>query len=255
MTMKNILITGAASGIGRSTAQYFASKGWYVGLYDVNISGLETLSREIGNRNCCYKVMDVSSISSVKNAVEHFSKKTGGVMNVLFNNAGIIRMGPMDSINIGDSHKIIEVNLKGILNCIYASLNLLKTTDDSCIINMSSASSLYGTANMAVYSATKAAVSSLTESLNLEFKKYGIFITDVRAPFVETPLLEQKSQAPSIKKLGINLTPAEVARVVYKSVKRKKVHNNTRGIMKLQMLLMIPLPEFIKIKILKSKLD
>lgn len=255
MKKKSILITGAASGIGRATALYFAKKGWYVGLYDVNIKGLESLSMEIGAQNCCFKIMDVSSISSVKKAVEHFSGNTGGLMNVLFNNAGIIRMGPLESINVGDAHQIIDVNLKGILNCVYSSLNLLKQTNNSCIVNMSSASSLYGTAQLAVYSATKAAVSSLTESMNMEFERHGIFVTDVRAPYVETPLLEQKSKAPSIKKMGVKLTPADVVEVIYRATNRRKIHNNTKGIRKLQLLLMIPLPEVIKVKIIRSKLE
>ncbi len=254
MIKKNILITGAASGIGRATALYFARKGWYVGLYDLNLKGLESLSREIGNNNCCYQDMDVSSLATVKKAVEHFAKNTGGSMDVLFNNAGIIRMGPLDDINISDSHLIIDVNLKGILNCVYLSLPLLKKSDDPCIINMSSASSLYGTANMAVYSATKAAVSSLTESLNLEFDRYGIFVTDVRAPFVETPLLAQGTKAPSIKKLGINLVPEDIAQAVYKAALRRKIHNNTKGIRQIQLMLMLPLPEIIRKRILKYML-
>lgn len=248
---KCIFITGAASGIGRETALFFANKGWYTGLYDVNTKGLETLSKEIGTDNCCYKRMDVSDIVSVKKGIDHFSKHTNYRMDVLFNNAGIIRMGPLENISISETYNIVNVNLIGILNCIYEGLDLLKKTKGARIINMSSASSLYGTPHLAVYSATKAAISSLTESLNLELEKYGIFVNDVRALYVETPLLDQKVKAPSIKKLGVRLMPRDIAKVVYMATTSGKIHNDTKGIKPLLFLLMIPTTEFLRNKILK----
>ena len=254
MMKKCIFITGAASGIGRATALHFSRNGWYVGNYDLNIRGLESLGREIGEDKCCYQIMDVTSMDSVKKAVEHFSENTNGRMDVLFDNAGIIRMGSMESIDIDDTYKIIDVNFKGVLNCIYSSLDLLKNTENSRIINMSSASSLYGTAHLAVYSATKAAVNSLSESLNLELERHGISVSDVRAPYVETPLLEQTTRAPSINKLGVKLTPEEVAEIVYRAANGRKIHYNTKGIKQLQLLLMIPIPVFIKTKILRFML-
>jgi NAD(P)-dependent dehydrogenase (short-subunit alcohol dehydrogenase family) len=164
---KTIFITGAASGIGRSTAVFFARKGWFVGAYDVDEQRLASLCEEIGEDNSCYRKTDVSDLGGVREAVEHFSGFTGGEMDVLFNCAGILRMGPHAKLPIEEQYLIVDVNLKGILNCINASFELLKRTEGARIINMSSASSLYGTAELAVYSATKAAVSSLTESLNL----------------------------------------------------------------------------------------
>jgi NADP-dependent 3-hydroxy acid dehydrogenase YdfG len=237
---KCILITGAASGIGRATALLFANKGWYVGLYDMNGKGLEALSREIGHGNCCYKTMDVSNTQSVRKGIEHFSKNTGGKMDVLFNNAGIVIMGPLENIDIKEEFRVIDVNLKGVLNCIHASLGVLKNTKESRIINMSSASSLYGTAYLAVYSATKAAISSLSESLNLELGQHGIFVSDIRAPYVRTPLLEKDVKAPSIEKLGIGLVPNDVAKTVFKASKSRKIHNDTRGIKPLLVLLILP---------------
>jgi len=126
---------------------------------------------------------------------------------------------------------------------------LLKNTKQSRIISMSSASSLYGTAHLAVYSATKSAISSLTESLNLELDRYGIFVSDIRAPYVNTPLLEQDVKAPSIEKLGIHLVPEDVAKMVFKASKSGKIHNDTRGMKQLLFLLM--LPGFVRNKIIK----
>jgi NAD(P)-dependent dehydrogenase (short-subunit alcohol dehydrogenase family) len=247
---QTIFITGAASGIGRSTALFFARKGWFVGLYDLDEQGLASLSEEIGDDKSCYRKMDVTDFPSVREAVEHFSSFTEGEMDVLFNCAGILRMGPHAKLPIEEQHLIVDVNLKGILNCINASFESLKRTKGARIINMSSASALYGTAELAVYSATKSAVSSLTESLNLEFERYGIYVNDVRAPYVDTPLLQRNVKAGSIDKMGIKLKPEDVSKVVWRASKRKRLHNNTKGVA--QLVLMLSLPTFIRREILKA---
>ena len=247
---ETIFITGGASGIGRSTALFFASKGWFVGAYDIDENGLASLSEEMGEDNSCYRKMDVTDFGSVREAVEHFSNSTDGEMDVLFNCAGILRMGPHAKIPLEEQYLIVDVNLKGILNCINASFDLLNRTEGARIINMSSASALYGTAELAVYSATKAAVSSLTESLNLEFERYDIHVSDVRAPYVDTPLLQRDVKAVSIDKVGIRLKPEDVSEVVWRASKRRKLHNNTKGVGPL--VLMLSLPSFIKRKILKT---
>ncbi len=235
-----ILITGAASGIGRATAILFAKNGWYIGLYDVNAKDLGTLAREIGHENCCHKAMDVTNIVSVRKGVEHFSRNTGGRMDVLFNNAGVVWMGAFDEIGPEKQSLVIDVNLKGVINCTHAALRLLKDTKSSRVIIMSSASSIYGTPYITVYSATKAAVSSLAESLNLELGRQGIFVCDVRAPYVRTPLLEQKIQAPSIGKLGIHLVPEDVANTVWKAAHGCRLHNDTKGMKPLLFLMLLP---------------
>ncbi len=247
---ETIFITGAASGIGRATALLFARKGWFVGAYDRDEKGLVSVCKEMGEDNSCYRSMDVADFGSVREAVEHFSSFTGGEMDVLFNCAGILRMGPHAKLPIEDQYLIVDVNLKGILNCINACFELLKRTEGARIINMSSASALYGTAELAVYSATKAAVSSLTESLNLEFERYDIHVSDVRAPYVDTPLLERNVKAGSIEKMGVSLKPADVSEVVWKASKRRRIHNHTKGVGPL--VLMLSLPSFIKRRILKA---
>ena len=249
---ETIFVTGAASGIGRSTALLFARRGWFVGSYDIDEQGLASLCEEMGAGRSCYRKMDVTDLRSVREAVEHFSRFTGGEMHVLFNCAGILRMGPHAKLPIEEQHLVVDVNLKGILNCINASFELLKRTKGARIINMSSASALYGTAEFAVYSATKSAVSSLTESLNLEFERYDIYVNDVRAPFVDTPLVHKNVKAESIDRIGIRLKPKDVSAVVWRAAKKRKLHNNTKGVG--QLVLMLSLPTFIKREILKALL-
>jgi NADP-dependent 3-hydroxy acid dehydrogenase YdfG len=222
---KCIFITGAGSGIGRETARFFASKGWFTGLFDIHEARLSSLAREIGPVNCCRRIMGVTRIVDVQEAVKFFSDSTGGRMDVLFNCAGILSMGPHAGTPIEVQKTIVDVNFCGILNCINAGFDLLSATQGGCIINMSSASSVYGTPELAVYSATKFAVSGLTEALNIEFEPHGIRVSDVSAPYVRTPMItDAKTRAGSVDRLGIRLTPQQVAAVVWKAAHGNRVH-------------------------------
>jgi NAD(P)-dependent dehydrogenase (short-subunit alcohol dehydrogenase family) len=250
---KNIFITGAASGIGRETALFFGQKGWFVGIVDVNEEGLLSLKSEIGEDNCCHALMDVTDLDSVDKAVKAFAEKTGGKMDVLFNNAGIASMGPNEDIAIEDQHKIVAVNFTGILNCIHKSLPYIKDTPGARIISMCSASAIYGIPELAVYSATKRAVKALTEALDIELEKYGITVSDILVPYVRTPLVTDADvKAFSIEKMGINVEPRQVAETVWKAAHGSKIHWHMTRALKLLLALFWIFP-FAKRSIIKSQ--
>ncbi len=225
MTQSNIFITGAASGIGLETARLFARKGWFVGITDVNDDGLAALAREIGEDRCFAAVMDVTRPETVRRALDGFAERTGGRLDVLFNNAGIARMGPFDEIVLEDQLKIVDVNLKGAVTVTHLALPLLKATPGSRIISMASTSAVYGVPELAVYSATKHAICGFTEALDLELGPYGIAVSDVLAPYVRTPLVTKaERQAYSVQKTGINLVPEQIAALVWKAAHRHRLH-------------------------------
>ena len=95
---KSIFITGGASGMGRETAKLFAGKGWFVGAFDVNESGLKTLEQELGSDNCLVRRLDVTSKPDFDAAVAAFSDETSGKMDVLFSNAGIGESGWFEDV-------------------------------------------------------------------------------------------------------------------------------------------------------------
>jgi len=222
---KSIAITGAASGIGKATAEMFFSKGWYVGLFDINEKDLTSLFSKFDEKSACMRKMDVSDPESVKDAIHFFSEKTDGKMNVLFNCAGILQMGHHEKIPLKTQKKIVDINLTGMLNCIDASFHILKNTDGSRIINMSSGSAIYGTPELAVYSSTKFAVRGLTEALNIEFEDQGIWVCDIMAPFVNTPMIMKAVQkASSVSNLGVWVSSDQVAGIVWKAAHGRRVH-------------------------------
>ncbi len=221
---KSIFITGAASGIGRETALLFAKNGWYAGIFDVNESGLKNLETQIGKENCFSGVMDVTVPESVEKGLGAFAEKTGGKLDVLLNNAGIIKFGFFEDVDLQIHQRIVDINFKGCLNCAYYALKYLKRTQGSRIINMSSASSIYGLPDFSVYSATKHALSAMTEALNLELEKDGVFVCDIKPPYVNTPLLAVKEDVFSIKTMGIHMESAKVAGIVWKASHQDKLH-------------------------------
>jgi len=226
MNKKTIVITGAASGIGLETALLFAKNGWFTGLFDVNQAGLDDVAARIGPENCFSRVMDVADVNSVKDGIEAFAQKTGGKIHVLLNNAGILKFGLFENVPLQDHLRIIEVNLMGCITCIFHCLNYLKQTPGARIINMSSASSIYGIPDMSVYSASKHALSAMTEALNIELARHGIHVCDIRSPYVKTPLLDSPEEVYSIKTMKVLLTPASVAKRVWRAAHRQKLHWN-----------------------------
>lgn len=225
MDKKSIFITGAASGIGRETALLFAKNGWFTGLFDVNEDGLKALAGEIGKGNCCWKKLDVTDEASYKAAVDFFGGHTGGKMNALFNNAGIMRMGSVEDVPLSDQILTLRINVEGVVIGIYCALPLLKGTKDSVILSMSSASALYGVPDLSVYSASKFAVRGLTEALNIELERHGIRVTDIMPLYVNTGMVSsQKNKAGSLEIFGAKLTPHLIAEYAWRAVHGKKVH-------------------------------
>lgn len=218
MTQSAIFITGAAKGIGRATAEYFAQRGWRVGVYDVNESGIQELVRQLGPDRAMGGVLDVCDAAACQRALEAFCKSTGGRLDVMFNNAGIASVDKFENVAIAKAHAIVDINLKGVINGCYAALPHLQRTLGSALINMSSASAIYGAPNLAVYSATKFAVKGLTEALDIEWHGYGIRVMDIGPLFVNTPMVAQFENNPkSFQKLGLHLQPEDIAEAVWKA--------------------------------------
>ncbi|MEL6414482.1 MAG: SDR family oxidoreductase, partial [Pseudomonadota bacterium] len=187
---KSIFITGAASGIGAETARLFHSRGWFCGLYDIDEAGLKAVAEEIGAENCHVATLNVVKREDWAAAMMGFGKATGGKMNVLFNNAGIGRHGWFEDIPPEEADLVVDVNVKGVINGIYASIPLLKETDEARIVNTASTAGVVGSPRLAVYSATKFAVRGLTEALDVELSGLGIRCTSLMPWFIDTPILD-----------------------------------------------------------------
>ncbi len=222
---KSIFITGAASGMGRETAKLFASKGWFVGGYDVNADGLKTLEQEIGFDNCRTGLLDVTERAKYAQALAQFTAETGGTLDILYNNAGIGRGGFFADQTFEDVMAVVNINFVGVLIGIHEGVKYLKATPGSLCFTTSSSSATYGMPGIAVYSATKHAVKGLTEALAVEFKMLGVRAADVLPGLIDTPILPPGVAANAPKEgMFRAIPPVEVAKVVWEAYHSDKLH-------------------------------
>jgi len=219
-----IFITGAASGIGRTTALLFAERGWFVGGFDANTEGLDRLADDLGDRGMVGQ-LDVADRAAFGLAAENFGAATGGRMDILFNNAGIAKgSGPFEKTDFNDVVQAVQVNLIGVMAGIHACTELLKATPNSLCFNTASASAIFGLPNIAVYSATKHAVRGLTEALSAEFSAHGIRVADALPGLVDTSLISRETAASKHDGPFRVIAPEQVAEAVWAAYGSDQLH-------------------------------
>lgn len=183
---KNIIVTGATSGIGKDLVKLLSKNRYGVLATGRNEAALAELKKY--NSNIICKKCDVSDINQVQEMIEYAITNFKNI-DVLINNAGI---GIFDSIvdsKIEDWHTMIDTNIKGLLNVIHSALPYLINTKGH-IINMGSVASHHIYSNTGVYCATKHAVFAISESLRIELSK-KIKVTTISPGSVNTPFLEK----------------------------------------------------------------
>jgi len=205
---KAAFITGAASGIGRATAELFAEQGWWVGAADRNVVGLEALRDDLGKEHCRVWRLDVTDKAAYDAVVAELSEETGGRLDLLFNNAGIGAAGFFEEIPLEETLKIIDVNLVGVIHGIYAALPLLKATPNSLCFTTSSSAATYGAPSLAAYSATKFAVKGLTEALAVELSRCDVRVADVLPGVIDTPIFDSSPVFANGRRLSGTERPA-----------------------------------------------
>jgi len=222
---RSIFITGAGAGIGAETARLFASRGWRVGASDVNPAALESLAREIGSGSVSTHVADVRDMRSVEAALLEFTATTGGRLDAVFANAGVLFMGPNETITEEQKNLLVDVNVRGVLHTIDAAFPYLARTPGARVVAMSSTSAEYGSPQHAVYSATKFFVRGLTEALDIEYRGHGIRVAGIYVAYVQTGMVfDAKVKPASIERLGVKVTPQKVAETVWRAVHGSRVH-------------------------------
>ena len=196
MKDKVVLVTGGAAGIGRATALRFAEEGAKVVICDVNEEAGKATVKELGEDTAFYKV-NVVNRSEVKKWVDDVVAKYGQV-DVLVNNAGIIRDGQLvkfkDGQLVGQMSEesfdlVIAVNLKGTFNCGQAVAPYMIKQGAGVILNATSIVGLDGNFGQTNYVATKSGVIGMTKVWSRELGKYGVRVNAVAPGFTATEIL------------------------------------------------------------------
>ncbi len=209
MDQKTVVITGATAGIGRATALRFARAGHRVAAYGRNQTALESLRPELGPDGIAEQ-LDVRDAKAWRTRLEELALVSGGRLDVLVNNAGVLSSGPFAEIPLEGQQAILDINVGGMINGCHIAHPYLRATPGAKVINLSSASAIYGQAELATYSATKFAIRGLTEALELEWAKDDIEVSAVWPLFVETGMVDGVDIA-STRNLGVSLTADDVA--------------------------------------------
>jgi len=222
----SIFITGAARGIGAETARLFLARGWRVGASDVDAGALVALGREPGSERLSVHPADVRDFVAVESALSDFTRSTGGRLDAVFANAGVLFMGPDECITRSQKDLLVDVNVRGVIHTIDAAFPYLARTPGARVVAMSSTSAEYGSPEHAVYSATKFFVRGLTEALDIEYRAHGIRVAGIYVPYVQTGMVFDAPVKPaSIERLGVKIPPRRVAETVWRAVnERHRVH-------------------------------
>jgi len=191
---RRCLVTGAARGIGRAVAEKMVEHGARVAVADIDIDTARQVAGNLGDAGLAVE-LDVTDAAAWARAVALADQAFGG-LDVLVNNAGIIIMGSVESLDEADWDRTMDVDLKSVFLGCRAALPVLARSASASIINMSSIAGLFGGHNMAAYNAAKAGVHLLTKSVALHAarKKYGVRCNSVHPTFVDTAMVDGLSR-------------------------------------------------------------
>lgn len=212
-----VVITGASSGIGAATARRLAECGAKVVLGARRTEQLSEIVQAIRERGGVaeYQAVDVTDRESVKNFVR-FARDTFGRVDVIFNNAGVMPVSPMNALKTDEWDRIIDVNIKGVLNGIAAALPIMEAQGSGHIINTASTGAHAVGAQFGVYCASKYAVRAITEGLRQEMS--AIRVTLISPGVTESELghdITDQGTAQSVQQLrSIALSADAIANAV-----------------------------------------
>jgi NAD(P)-dependent dehydrogenase (short-subunit alcohol dehydrogenase family) len=192
---KVAIITGGASGIGRATALAFAKKGMSVVIADLNQGAGKQVEREITSwtGRAVFEMADVTRAADCHRVVQHALESFGAV-NILFNNAGIIRRATLVNTTEEDWDRVMSVNVKSVFLMSREVVPIMAAAGGGVIINMASGWGLVGGSKAAVYCASKGAVVLLTKAMAVDHGSENIRVNCICPGDTDTAMLRDEAE-------------------------------------------------------------
>ena len=185
---KTAVVTGAASGIGFALSGELIRRGASVWLTDIDTAALERSAAGLGP-NARRHDLDVRDSAAVRDLVEFVAKESGG-LDFMFNNAGIIMPGEVHDLDTDHFDRIIDVNIRGVVNGTLSAYPVMVRQRRGHIVNTASLAGLAPAPLLSSYAMTKHAVVGLTSSLRFEAARYGVRVSAICPSAVNTPMLD-----------------------------------------------------------------
>ena len=185
-----VLVTGAASGIGRSTALAFARQGARLVVSDINAAALDDVRQEVEalGAGCYARAVDVSSETAMREFAEAVHAAVGP-LDVLVNNAGIGYLGGFVASPLDSWRRCLDVNVLGVVHgCYFFLPRMIAAGGSRRIVNVASLAGIAPAATMSAYAASKSAVIGLTDVLALELASTEVGVTVVCPGIIDTPI-------------------------------------------------------------------
>lgn len=187
---KVAVITGGAGGMGLTHAERFVEEGAKVVIADLESTNGQEIADNLGE-NAIFVALDVVDEDSWKNLVER-TEEAFGPVDVLVNNAGIVKQASIADSSYEDYLQTIRVNQDGVFLGMKHLYPSMKKHENSSIVNISSIAGIVGSENQSAYTASKFAVRGLTKAAALEFAPEGIRVNSVHPGTIRTPMTEQE---------------------------------------------------------------
>lgn len=186
-----MLVTGGGSGIGKSIAEVFAHQGASVHILDRNsdtYAATVSAIHEAGGKAEGY-TCDVSDFAQVEHTFAEILQRTDH-LDVLINNAAIAHVGTVETTTEEDLDRIYQVNIKGVFNCLRASVPVMKKQGGGVILNLASVASMVGISERFAYSMSKGAVLTMTYSVAKDYLAENIRCNCIAPARVHTPFVD-----------------------------------------------------------------
>lgn len=198
--MGTALITGAARGLGACMAEHAARRGYRVGVLDLDQDAVEAVADRIGGIPLTADVTDAD-------AVEAGIDQLGKTPELLINNAGILRTGPLIEHTIADFRLVIDVNLNSVFIVAQAVARRMKTHGGGVIINLASINAINPSTLCGAYATAKAGVIALTKQMAMEWGEYNIRVNSIAPGFIDAGMSAPYYENARIRELRGNAVP------------------------------------------------